>query len=279
MAQIIRQLTSIPLRSGSPPGRRVLALLVSMSLVFGSVAPGFAVAGESDSEGEGTTPPIEVPVGPPDFDPGGEETGLDEEGTDSSGEEEGTGVETEAEAEAEVTVPAEGTGQAPEVSVAPPPAISQPAPEMPAATQPEAAPQTADEPTEPVANESISAPAAEPSDNDLEAVRAGDGEQSYPAESEAQAGSDNPADPEAPAPASLPVAVPPRDHGPGSEASDTYVVRPGDCLWHIAAALLPAGSDTPSIAAKVEELWMMNQDRIGTDDPNLIYPGTVLRLR
>ncbi|HEU5105170.1 MAG TPA: LysM peptidoglycan-binding domain-containing protein [Solirubrobacterales bacterium] len=277
MAQIIRQLTSIRLRSGSPPGRRVLALMVCMSLVFGSVAPGFAIAGESDSEGEGTTPPIEVPVGPPDFDPGGEETGLDEEGTDSSGEEEGTGVEIEAEAEA--TVPAEGTGQAPEVSVAPPPPISQPAPELPAATQPEAAPQTADEPTEPVANESISAPPAEPSDNDPEAARAGDSEPSSPAESVVQASSETPAESDASAPASLPVAVPPRDHGPGTGASDTYVVRPGDCLWHIAAALLPAGSDTPSIAAKVEELWMMNQDRIGTDDPNLIYPGTVLRLR
>ncbi len=79
MANITQHLTSISLdpRSGSPPGRRLLALTLVVMLVFGSTFPGFALAGESDSEGEGTAPPIEVPVDP-GFDPGGEEEALEE---------------------------------------------------------------------------------------------------------------------------------------------------------------------------------------------------------
>ena len=36
---------------------------------------------------------------------------------------------------------------------------------------------------------------------------------------------------------------------------------------------------TGSVAGKVAELWRLNEDRIGTGDPNLIYAGTELRLR
>lgn len=266
MAKLIRQLTAISPRSGSPPGRQLLALMMCTMLVFGSVAPGFAVAGESDSEGEGTTP-IEVPVGPPDFDPGGEETGLEEEGPDSGGEEEGAGVETETEVEIETPVPAEVTGPAPEAPVEAPPPSPTPAPEPPPAAAPETEVQKADEPNEPVANQSITAPKQTRSDPDTAAASAAGQEAPSPVESEA------------PPPAPQPVAVPPRDHGRDLSGKDTYIVRPGDCLWHIAAAALPADSDTLAIEDKVKELWSMNEDRIGTGDPNLIYPGTLLRLR
>jgi hypothetical protein len=79
MANIPQHLTSVSLgsRSGPPPGRRLLALTLVVMLVLGSVFPGFALAGESDSEGEGTAPPVEVPVDP-GFDPGGEEEVLEE---------------------------------------------------------------------------------------------------------------------------------------------------------------------------------------------------------
>jgi nucleoid-associated protein YgaU len=56
-------------------------------------------------------------------------------------------------------------------------------------------------------------------------------------------------------------------------------VRPGDCLSHIAAAVLSPGADALEIEEEVERLWRLNEDRIGTGDPDLIYPGTVLRLR
>jgi hypothetical protein len=264
MATITRHLTSISPRSGSPPGRRLLALVLCAMLVVGGTFPGFAVAGEADSEGEGTTPPIEVPVGPPDFDPGGEETGLEEEGPDSEGEEAGAVVEPEVEVEPEAPVPAEVLGAAPEVSVeSPPPA---PAPEPATAAAPEPGPQAATEPAEPIANQSIVAPKQKTGGRTASASV--DSSEAPPAEEES------------PPPSQAPVpGVPPTDQGRNLGGKNSYVVQPGDCLSCIAADLLPAGSDARAIEEKVAELWRINSARIGTGDPNLIYPGTVLRLR
>lgn len=265
MPRLIQRLSSISPslpRSGPPPGRRLLALVLSAMLVFGSTLPGFAVAGEADSEGEGTTPPIEVPVAPPDFDPGGEETGL-EEGPDSGVEEEGA-EGAAVEPEAETPIPVEVTSAAPEVTVEAPPPSPMPAPEPATAPAPEPELQKAAEPSEPVVNQSITAP---------KEARGVDSTASTSANT-AEAPS---TEEESPAPTSPPVATPPPDPG-RTLGGKEYVVRPGDCLWHIAAAVLPAGSDIQAIKHKVRELWRMNQDRIGTDDPNLIYPGTVLLL-
>ncbi len=56
-------------------------------------------------------------------------------------------------------------------------------------------------------------------------------------------------------------------------------MQSGDCLWHIAAALLPGGASDAEIAGEVARLWALNEDSIGTGDPSLIYAGTTLRLR
>lgn len=274
MPRITQHQTSISAqspRSGPPPGRRLLAAFLSALLFVGSISPGFAVAGEADSEGEGTTPPIEVPVGPPDFDPGGEETGLEEKVPAT--EEEGTAVEPEPEVEVEVEAPPAPeevtTAPAAEAQVeAPPPSpIAEPEPEEPAPVQ-----EKADEPSEPVANAEIVAPWSQP-----------------PAGSGAAGSAASEAPPPPPAdPAQKGEAPPPLSHESDSTAPpdrsdrdlagrESYVVRPGDCLWHIAAAMLPAGSDARAIAGKVLDLWKLNRVRIGSD-PNLIYPGTVLRL-
>jgi resuscitation-promoting factor RpfA len=55
----------------------------------------------------------------------------------------------------------------------------------------------------------------------------------------------------------------------------TVVVRPGDCLWSIAASSLGAGASTAEIAAEWPRWYAANRRVIGSD-PNLILPGTVL---
>ncbi len=60
---------------------------------------------------------------------------------------------------------------------------------------------------------------------------------------------------------------------------ERYTVERGDCLWSIARDLLGQGASDARIAAKVSELWDLNDtDVIRTGDPNLIHPGQKLRL-
>jgi nucleoid-associated protein YgaU len=56
-------------------------------------------------------------------------------------------------------------------------------------------------------------------------------------------------------------------------------VRRGDSLWSIARAQLGGDASNARIAAEVQRLWALNARRIGTCDPNLIFPGQRLRLR
>lgn len=63
-----------------------------------------------------------------------------------------------------------------------------------------------------------------------------------------------------------------------SPGSRSHVVRPGESLWSIAAALLGPGARPAEIAKLVDEIWRLNAERIGTGRPDLIHPGQVLRL-
>src|SRR4051794_37463461 len=67
-------------RSRATLGIRVLATVLSAVLVFGSLAPGIAFAGEADSEQEGAAPPGAMPglEEKPELEPGGEESVLEE---------------------------------------------------------------------------------------------------------------------------------------------------------------------------------------------------------
>jgi hypothetical protein len=58
-----------------------------------------------------------------------------------------------------------------------------------------------------------------------------------------------------------------------------HLVRPGHSLWSIAKSLLGRRATTPAIAAEVARLWRLNDQRIGTGDPNLLPVGVKLRLR
>jgi type IV secretory pathway VirB10-like protein len=264
MANLTQHLISISpdLRSGPSPGRRLLALALCSMLILSSVFPGVALAGEADSEGEGSAPSIELPA-PPDFDPGGEEAAMEE--APVTGEE--AVVEIESEVGVEAPPPEEITSVAAEapVEAASPPAVPESAPPAPEPVQ-----QSASEPVsaEPVANQTIAAPTQKP------VVRRAASE-SAPSKSIPPA---EPAEHEAPSP-TQPVAATPPDSGRSLAGKGSYVVRPGDCLSHIAQALLAAGADDAEIASEVARLWHLNEGRIGTGDPDLIYPGTVLKLR
>ena len=65
---------------------------------------------------------------------------------------------------------------------------------------------------------------------------------------------------------------------PRGSSSRSIVVRPGDSLWTIAAHHLGAGAGNEAIEGEVTAIWNLNAGRIGTGDPNLIFPCQRLRL-
>lgn len=75
----------------------------------------------------------------------------------------------------------------------------------------------------------------------------------------------------APAPGRPPAAQ------PSPDAGSTVVVRPGDSLWSIAVAALPAGAPQHRIAFAVAECYRANTAVIGSD-PDLLRPGQIIRL-
>jgi hypothetical protein len=264
-------------RSPQPLGRRILAAALSATLALGTVSPAAALASEADTEGEGTAPPgaIEGPAG-------GEETALEEvPGSVAGGgsEESGEGPPVEAEPQQESELPAvpaaeEVTGATtealPEVTQ-PPTAEAPSAAESGPAYEPAPAPPS----SEPVENQPLSAPPS--ADCEPEAPPEPRAEQPAPDPSP----SPEPAAPseEEPPPPQLP-AVPAERQAPRSDPAgrDFHIVRSGECLWSIAAALLPAGASNAEIAAEVKRLWRLNARRIGTGDPSLLMVGTRLRL-
>jgi hypothetical protein len=74
-----------------------------------------------------------------------------------------------------------------------------------------------------------------------------------------------------------PAARPPAHTG-ASSRSTTVVVRPGDSLWAIARRLVGSRASNAAVEHKLVAIWNLNQGRIGTGDPNLIFPGTPLKL-
>lgn len=287
MARLIGYLAPVHLEQGRVlRPRRTLAVATIVVLLSATVAPGWAVAAEPDSEGEGGAPPG---LENPHFEPGGEETALESlpgvVGSES-GSEESASVETE---------PAEEP-QLPEAEL-PPPVVEAPAPEAPVgALQPSSAPVEA--PTYEAApaapDYSPPPPAAAPVENEpivappSESKPKGASHQSPPpegAEPEVVAEAPPPVTPSeeenSPPPAPAPVATPdPGGGGPSRllAGRSSYKVRPGDCLWSIASALLPPGASNAEIASEVARLWRQNAARIGTGDPNVILVGTALAL-
>jgi len=61
-------------------------------------------------------------------------------------------------------------------------------------------------------------------------------------------------------------------------SKDKHVVERGDSLWAIARGSLGEDASDAKVAAKVARLWELNEDEIGTGDPDLIHPGQEIRL-
>lgn len=66
---------------------------------------------------------------------------------------------------------------------------------------------------------------------------------------------------------------------PRTSRATSVVVRNGESLWKIARGSLGPGASDLAVSRKVAAIWAMNAQRIGTGDPNLIFPGQRLRLR
>ena len=67
--------------------------------------------------------------------------------------------------------------------------------------------------------------------------------------------------------------------GQAAPGDRVHVVRRGESLWSIASDLLGDGASVARVAGEVNRLWELNEDRIGSGRPDLLYAGTRLRLR
>jgi nucleoid-associated protein YgaU len=65
----------------------------------------------------------------------------------------------------------------------------------------------------------------------------------------------------------------------GTGSASTHVVEPGQSLWVIAQSVVGESAGIGKIAFEVGRLWQLNAPRIGTGDPDLIFPGQELRLK
>ena len=83
----------------------------------------------------------------------------------------------------------------------------------------------------------------------------------------------------APAPVET-VRVVAQTTGSTANSGDRFhTVLPGESLWSIASDVLGDRASVAGIAREVNRLWELNDDRIGTGRPDLVYAGTRLRLR
>jgi len=257
-------------------GRRALALMLCAMLALGGISPGAAIAAEADSEGEGGAPPGAAPEveEAPGFEPGGEETALEEPpglaGEAEAGEGEGPPVEVEPEVEAELPPVAEEASGA--VTGAAGEAVAPSAGEATGAEAPVYEPAPAGSGA-PVERQALSAPESPPAPTHTQHAQ-----RTEQATSEAPPPAPPPEQPrpQAPQPAATPVEPP----APARSLAGRkfHVVRAGECLWSIAEAMLPGGASNAAIAHEVARLWHLNAHRIGTGDPSLLMVGTRLRL-
>ncbi len=86
------------------------------------------------------------------------------------------------------------------------------------------------------------------------------------------------ADHSPPATSSKPAAPAKRPSSRSHSAGTTVTVQRGDSLWAIAKRRLKPGASNEAIYQELVKIWNLNAQRIGTGDPNLIFPGQRLTM-
>jgi LysM domain len=253
----------------------------------GETGSGAVVAPGSDSSA-GTVPPTEVvPPAAPDLDP------LTPPDTDDGSLlQEVVPVDTEP-----IEVPSTSPAPPPRVDEdgAPEagPVLPQPAPE-PGIAEPDSpaeAPEQLRPPAEAEGSEALDSPEpSAPTEHPADTVRPKEAAEPKPRVAPQPSAADTPTAPAEAEPVGAPSAEEPVQIAPASDPASTpapastpqgrfLVVQPGDSLWAIAKRLLGPHASPAEIARKVNRLWELNRERIGTGRPDLLLVGTKLRLR
>jgi nucleoid-associated protein YgaU len=292
--------------------RRAQAVFAGGVLAFSTAAPGAVLAKEPDRQREGLAAP-DQPTGDavddPGFDPGGEtalpfETApapVPQEGGD---DDDADGAPLEAEpvddpdaqlvplAEPNAPMAGDDAPVPPAEAVVPglPTASPKPGVGVPVPAPPADSPPSLPERPEP-APESGRAPRTASPDRaptryeaKVESDRPGPGERAGGG-SEPSSGSAVPVSPAVAVPADEPVIVAQTSTAETGTSERIladarfHVVAPGDSLWAIAKRLLGREASAAQIAREVTRLWSLNEDRIGTGDPDMLMVGTKLTLR
>jgi hypothetical protein len=279
---------------------RTQALLAASALILGTGGPGVALAAEPDQEQDGTATPGQTggsdPATDPDFDPGGDSTDLPPVAPPSSpappsaSDDDSAPPEPEptGDADAPIVDPGDSESAGPE----PPPPPDDASPPTAGSAPPAAPVAVAPAPLEPTPAPTAVAevPAAQLIAHKLR------GHKTVLMEPRRATGA-RPAPPSRRAPGGAAAAISrarvsesspaaartgrmvsrdARDTGSGDRV---HVVQAGESLWSIANDVLGGDAEPARVAREVDRLWRLNEERIGTGDPDLLAIGTRLRLR
>jgi hypothetical protein len=258
--------------------RRTQAAIAAGLLAFSGLGVPAAVASEPDSATEGTAEVVEAgdPAISPDLDLE-METQLPDEAAPPDAVAPPTDEDSaplELETAANDHEPVVNTGQdvaAAEPTPVPPPETVTPTAEEAPVASPTPAPS-------PRLDSSITALATQPRKAPKRAVR--HNPRPAPSVAEPAPAASTPVAEPAPAPTVTTVAVVAGSSGNRAAPGDRlHVVRPGESLWSIAADVLGDRATVARVAREVDRLWELNDERIHTGDPNLLFAGTRLVLR
>jgi nucleoid-associated protein YgaU len=277
--------------------QRTQAAMLSVALALSTTLPAGAAFGrEADQEHEGAASPqptVPDTMTDPDYEPGGEtilsfDIGDPRDGGGATDDDSGAGVPVDAEPDHDLdalavpvddpTEPAPdangGSDQlAPSSEPVQPTLLPAPAPEPPpAVTAPPAADQrvAVDRRARPHGAKRTQARKA-PNDRQRQRpiVRV-----TLPATAAMPA----PAPTPAPTPTAAVAEIAPVARETAQPDRTTHTIQLGESLWSIATNLLGPGATDDEIATEVNRIYRLNRSRIG-NDPDLLMPGTKLRLR